>query len=306
MSCKLAIVIPYYKIDFFEATLQSLSDQTDKRFKVYIGDDASPDNCNDLLHKYQHQLDFEYQRFEQNLGGKSLVKQWERCIGLMKDEEWIMLLGDDDCLDKNCVAAWYEQFPNFNGKTDVTRFSSIIIDENSKKITTIYTHPDWEAATDSYLKKYKGQSRSSLSEYVFTKAAYDAKGFRNYPLAWHSDDMAWIDFAGNRKIFTINECAVQVRMSAINISAKQDNNHLKNEARKVFFKDLVSEKLQLVDRNAKRELLAAYEKLLKIQRKLTISDWFSLIQIYAKNGEFSLFLVRRILLNTQKKYRGID
>ena len=44
----LAIVIPYYKLTFFEATLQSLADQTDKRFMVYIGDDASlesPDIC---------------------------------------------------------------------------------------------------------------------------------------------------------------------------------------------------------------------------------------------------------------------
>jgi hypothetical protein len=37
----LAIVIPYYKIRFFEATLQSVAIQTDKRFKVYIGNDAS-------------------------------------------------------------------------------------------------------------------------------------------------------------------------------------------------------------------------------------------------------------------------
>ena len=40
----LAIVIPYFKLTFFEATLQSLANQTDKRFKVYIGDDASPES----------------------------------------------------------------------------------------------------------------------------------------------------------------------------------------------------------------------------------------------------------------------
>lgn len=40
----LAIVIPYYKLTFFEETLQSLANQSDKRFKVYIGDDASPED----------------------------------------------------------------------------------------------------------------------------------------------------------------------------------------------------------------------------------------------------------------------
>lgn len=37
----LAIVIPYYKYTFFEATLISLKNQTDKRFNVYVGNDAS-------------------------------------------------------------------------------------------------------------------------------------------------------------------------------------------------------------------------------------------------------------------------
>ena len=45
----LAIVIPYYKIIFFEKTLESLAQQTDKRFRVYIGDDASPDSPEKLF-----------------------------------------------------------------------------------------------------------------------------------------------------------------------------------------------------------------------------------------------------------------
>ena len=48
----LAIVIPYYKHFFFDATLASLSIQTNMHFKVYIGDDASPESPNDLLEKY--------------------------------------------------------------------------------------------------------------------------------------------------------------------------------------------------------------------------------------------------------------
>ena len=72
----LAIVIPYYKRSFFKETLQSLANQTDKRFKVYIGDDASPENPLDLLEHYKGSFDFEYKRFETNEGATSLVKQW--------------------------------------------------------------------------------------------------------------------------------------------------------------------------------------------------------------------------------------
>ena len=100
----LAIIIPYFKLTFFEATLDSLANQTDQRFKVYIGNDASLENPADLLEKYKGKFDFEYHRFEENLGGISLTQQWERCIKLSNDEEWFMILGDDDYLSKNVVS----------------------------------------------------------------------------------------------------------------------------------------------------------------------------------------------------------
>ena len=72
----IAIVIPYYKLTFFESILQSLANQTDKRFNVYIGDDASLDDPSSLLEKYNNQFDFVYHKFEKNIGSISLVNQW--------------------------------------------------------------------------------------------------------------------------------------------------------------------------------------------------------------------------------------
>ncbi len=54
----LAIIVPYYKYSFFESTLQSLAAQTNKNFKVYIGDDCSPENPADLLEKYKSRINF--------------------------------------------------------------------------------------------------------------------------------------------------------------------------------------------------------------------------------------------------------
>ena len=111
----LAIIIPYYKLTYFEATLKSLANQNDKRFKVYIGDDASPEDCTTLLQKFEGQFDFIYHRFETNLGGISLTQQWERCIALSGDEEWLMILGDDDVLEANVVASFYEDLNEIKG-----------------------------------------------------------------------------------------------------------------------------------------------------------------------------------------------
>lgn len=53
MTSSLAIVISAYKPDFLDQTLSSLAKQTDKRFSVYIGNDASPFNLDSMVLKYQ-------------------------------------------------------------------------------------------------------------------------------------------------------------------------------------------------------------------------------------------------------------
>lgn len=77
---KLAIVIPYYKIDFFEDTLISLSNQTNPKFTVYIGDDLSPHCPVNLISKYKDKLNIIYRKFEYNIGNVNLVGQWKRCV----------------------------------------------------------------------------------------------------------------------------------------------------------------------------------------------------------------------------------
>lgn len=53
---KLAIVIPFFKLDYFEKTLESLANQTNKNFNLYIGDDFSPETPLKLLEKYKDKI----------------------------------------------------------------------------------------------------------------------------------------------------------------------------------------------------------------------------------------------------------
>ena len=219
-----AIIIPYYKIAFFEATLQSLENQTNKRFKVYIGDDASPENPSDILKKYSDSFTFKYKRFAENLGGISLVHQWERCIDLIDDEEWLMILGDDDVLSENIVEEFYNNIVEIERrKSSVIRFSTQIIDRYSKIISVIYTHPTIEFRIDFINRKFSNETRSSLSEYIFKVDTLRAIGFVDFPLAWHSDDLAVFLFSLNRPIITVNQAVVYVRVSNESITGSGDN-----------------------------------------------------------------------------------
>ena len=295
----LAIVIPYYKYTYFADTLNSLANQTDKRFKVYIGDDASPQDPSLILKKFKSQFDYKYQRFDQNLGSISLVKQWERCIDLIENEEWILLLGDDDMLGPTVVEDWYKNYHEFSSKSNVIRFSSKVISDSISDETKKVIHPVWESAVDAYHRKRKGLSRSSLSEYVFSKRSYKKYGFRDYTLGWHSDDMAWLDFSASKPIYTINSSCMYIRVSNESISGNNANQKTKQIAYMQFFKDLIKRKSKLFRKDEFLKMLVYYEVNIKKTRKLTFQDMFLVGSKYIVKFEMIQFLkfLRRYILS---------
>lgn len=303
MDVKLAIIIPFYKLDFFEETLQSLSAQTDKHFKVYIGDDSSPEDCSILLDQFKGKFDFVYHRFETNLGGISLKQQWDRCIALSGDEEWIMVLGDDDVLSETVVASFYNNWNIFYGKTNVVRFATKKIFGKSNYRDDIFAHPIWEEATDAFYKKFDKTSRSTLSEYIFTRTTYLKYGFYDYPLAWNSDDRAWLDFSDGKPIYTINKSFVYFRLSDVNISGRRDNLELKNDSEIEFYRFIVFNKLNYYNNEQRFQLLRRYQSEMSSRRSLKLSEIFILLFFYLRyiNGEWIKKVFRKIFRKITSK-----
>lgn len=299
----LAIVIPYYKLTFFETTLESLANQTNKRFNVYIGNDASPENPKNLLEKYQGKFDFEYHRFEENLGATSLVKQWERCIALSGDEEWIMILGDDDFIGENVVEEFYKQLNEVQSvNSNLIRFATKLVNENSNKKSDIFQHPRLESPENSFYRKLKLGSRSSLSEYIFKRKIYNQFKFYDLPLAWHSDDYAWMYFADKKPIFTINNAVVFISVSESSISGSQDNRDEKNKAEILFFDYLIKNRLHLFKKNQRLDILYHSELSFLNDGKIKPEQWDFFWKMYVKYFELIPFLkfIRRYIRSKLK------
>jgi len=279
----LAIVIPYYKLTFFEETLKSLKVQTNQGFKVYIGDDASPENPNHLLEKYQNSFDFIYHRFDVNFGGNSLTKQWERCIKLTEDEKWLMILGDDDVLDDNVVEEFYNNLNEIESENiNVIRFSTVKMDENNQITTDVYQHPKIEETVDFLFRR----TRTSLSEYVFLKAKVIDIGFKNFPLAWFSDVLAILEFSDFKRIFSINTAILKIRISDISISGNQDNVKLKSKATFEYYHYLILNKSKHFNKDQRKILLLKLGKSY-INDKKNAAYFFKISKIY-----LSGFLIR--------------
>jgi glycosyltransferase involved in cell wall biosynthesis len=287
----LAIVIPYYKIRFFEVTLQSLALQTDKRFKVYIGNDASIEDPTQLLEKFQNQFDFEYLYYETNLGSISLTQQWERCLAMIEKEDWVMILGDDDAIDSNCVALFYQNRDLVESKKcKVIRYATQVIDQNDAVLSGIYTHPEYENSIAFLMRKFKGGTRSSLSEFIFNKDALLEQKFKNLPLAWFSDILAVLEVSNFGLIYTINEAVVQFRWSGDNITSRTDNLVLKNEATFEFFYYLLKEKSVFFNDEEITVLKYKLEKTFLDNKKNT-SFWKLFTVLYLTNLDIKNYLL---------------
>lgn len=215
----LAIVIPAYKAKFFEAALDSILAQTIQNFRIYVGDDCSPENIKQICDRYANHIDLIYKRFEDNLGQSSLVKHWNRCIRL-SSEPWIWLFSDDDIMEPKCVEVFLNTQNSFQDRYNVYRFNTLEIDTNGNVTRINPPHPPFEHGIHFAYHRLISMRASYVSEFIFSRYIFEQiGGMIDFPMAWCTDDASLIAFAKNDGIITMQGPKVRWRNSGINISS---------------------------------------------------------------------------------------
>lgn len=224
MKNNLAIVIPAYKSTFLPAALDSIAAQTCKDFTLYIGDDCSPNNIGEIVSRYRDKINIVYKRFDTNLGGKDLVAQWERCIDMIQNEEWLWLFSDDDMMDKNCVEEFYKTV-DANPDKGLFHFNVSYLDNNTNEIKELPCFPRYCEPKTYIDEKLKGHFISFVIEFVVHRDIFYSCGrFQNFDLAWGSDFISWIKFSAVADgIITCEKAKVIWRKSDENISPNKSN-----------------------------------------------------------------------------------
>jgi glycosyltransferase involved in cell wall biosynthesis len=221
MNPQLAIVIPAFRVRFLERTLRSLAAQTDRRFHVYVGDDASPEPIEPIVKLFQERLPLTYHRFSENLGGRSLTRHWSRCIALSR-EPWVWLFSDDDMMEPDCVASYYRTLEATQGGFAVYRFNTLIMDENDRPLRLNPPHPETESGTQFLYFLLRGLRSCIAQEAIFSRAAYDRHGWVDFPLAWGTDNASQIVWAESKGLMRIDGARVRWRWSGQNISSTRE------------------------------------------------------------------------------------
>ena len=199
--------------------MQSLERQTCKNFKLFIGNDASPENPENLIKETLKTTAFNYKEYTENFGSQNLVKQWERCIQDCGITEWFQILGDDDVISENFVKEFYNNIEVIDSeRSNVIKYSQRWIDESGKPFKEYSVQPKLLSALENWKEKYIKGQRSSLSEHIFRKSAYEKVKFRHFPLAWGTDDLAVFEISGTAPVYFISDAKVEVRISSQSIS----------------------------------------------------------------------------------------
>lgn len=268
----LAIIIPFYKISYFDKTVASLLSQTNKNFTVYIGNDASPDDPTSIIKQLDGIINYRYKRFSDNMGSTSLVAQWNRCIAMMEDEPWFMILGDDDYLSEDFVESFYQSLTVADKHhINVIKSAQKWVDEDNQSINEKTQYPEISDAAQHFEDKYLGRSRMSLSELIFRKEAFDKTGFINLPMAWWSDVLAFLDVSSFGKVFFMQQSTVYVRISAESISGSESNMAEKRMVQVQFLAAVLERHGARLSRSLYSTLFTDfiyYNKLLKTNLKL--------------------------------------
>ncbi len=234
----LAIIIPAYKSQFLATTLESLASQTVSNFSVYVGNDAGGSAIEEIVDRFRDRLNISYTYFAENIGRTSLVKQWERCFTLLKDEQWIWILPDDDYADSNCVEVFLKHL--INTDFDLYRFNVKFVDADGITFKENPPLPAIQHAFDSLLEKLSFFRPSTVAEFIFNRKKFSKVGFQELPMAWGTDDLLWYEMGEAKGIHGCNDAFVYLRQSELNISANYTTlGPKKIETNYLFFEKLL-------------------------------------------------------------------
>jgi len=194
-----------------------------------------------------------------------------------------MILGDDDVLSKNIIEEFYKnQLEIKNSKSKVIRFATQEINDKGEKTSIIYNHPQFQNYNDVFHSRFFNNSRSSLSEHIFSVVQYKKHGFRDLPLAWHADDLAWLEFSEFGSVYTINEAVVYFRISPFNISRPNYLLKQKQEISYLFFSILIDEYLKRFKKTTADAIIKKYELMTYSLNKGNFNFWIRISPIFLK------------------------
>ena len=211
---RFSFVIPAYKSEYLQVAIDSILQQTYIDFELIIVDDASPYHLESIVNQYNDNR-IVFHRNENNIGGKNLVSNWNKCIKYAKGE-YVILASDDDIYSPFFLQQVDERIKDYPD-VDIIRSRVNRIDSDGIITDIEQIYKPFMPFSEFVFYWSKGII-NCIANYAFKRTALlDAGGFVDMPCAWYSDDITIVNMSFNG-IATTDDALFYFRTSDKSIS----------------------------------------------------------------------------------------
>ena len=211
---RFSFVLPAYKSEYLQVAIDSILQQTYIDFELIIVDDASPYHLESIVNQYNDNR-IVFHRNENNIGGKNLVSNWNKCIKYAKGE-YVILASDDDIYSPFFLQQVDERIKDYPD-VDIIRSRVNRIDSDGIITDIEQIYKPFMPFSEFVFYWSKGII-NCIANYAFKRTALlDAGGFVDMPCAWYSDDITILNMSVNG-IATTDDALFYFRTSDKSIS----------------------------------------------------------------------------------------
>lgn len=184
---KFSILVPAFKAMFLEECIESVLNQTYKNFELIIVNDASPENLDEIVGRFDDDR-IRYYKNEKNFGAIHVVGNWNKCLSYATGE-WCICMGDDDRLLPCCLSEYRKLLDKYPA-VELLHAWTEIIDERNDFVRFQIQRPEWESVYSLINDKFFSTC-SYIGDFCFkVEPLRQRGGFYDLPLAWASDDIS--------------------------------------------------------------------------------------------------------------------
>ncbi len=212
---KFSVLVPAFKAKFLEDCIKSVLEQTYKNFELIIVNDASPENLDEIVERFDDER-IHYYKNEKNFGALHVVGNWNKCLSYATGE-WCICMGDDDRLIPCCLSE-YRKLLNKYPDVELLHAWTEIIDENNNFMSFQIQRPEWESVYSLINDKFFSTC-SFIGDFCFkVEPLRQRGGFYDLPLAWGSDDISAFQAATKGGVANTPVPCFQYRASSMTIT----------------------------------------------------------------------------------------
>lgn len=270
-NIKFSILVPAFKARFLGECIDSILAQAYSNFELIIVNDASPENLDEIVSRYDDAR-IQYYVNEKNFGAINVVDNWNKCLSYATGD-YVICMGDDDKLLPCCLTEYcklIDKYPDVG----VLHGMTAMIDETSKVIAVQEPRLELEDAFSLVYFRLLGRHQY-IGDFLYKRdVLLQNGGFYKLPLAWGSDDLSAV-IAAKDGIANTSKIVFLYRDNQLTIS-NTGNTRLKAETT-LKYKQLLKQQLLKQDNKVVSELVSQclldnYDKLFKVKIYYAVLD----------------------------------